>query len=161
MNVCAATKRDGNHCKAVVNPSQEYCYAHDPTRAEERTRNARLAAKARHSRLGRELQQVRETLSALIWLTTGDRLSMPVRKELASIVQLVNAYLRATELQMRMTERPPEAAELLDGATLKEQVWERIEVLETREQEREEKLEELVHLATECGFDQALLRSAL
>jgi hypothetical protein len=40
MPQCDGIKRDGGRCTVVVGPGQSHCYAHDPTRAEERRRNA-------------------------------------------------------------------------------------------------------------------------
>lgn len=40
MARCAGNKDDGSPCERIVSVSQEYCYSHDPARAEERKRNA-------------------------------------------------------------------------------------------------------------------------
>jgi hypothetical protein len=45
MSTCAAIKRDGGRCSAVLSPGETYCYNHDPARAEERRRNASKAGK--------------------------------------------------------------------------------------------------------------------
>jgi hypothetical protein len=47
MARCAGIKKDGGRCAVVVEPSQEYCYAHDPTRQDERRRNASKAARSK------------------------------------------------------------------------------------------------------------------
>jgi hypothetical protein len=47
MPQCAGIKRDGGRCAVVVGPGQSHCYAHDPTRAEERRRNASRGGRTR------------------------------------------------------------------------------------------------------------------
>jgi hypothetical protein len=39
MPRCVATKHDGTPCERIVGAAQEYCYSHDPNRADERHRN--------------------------------------------------------------------------------------------------------------------------
>ena len=150
MNVCAATKRDGSRCKVAVGPSQEYCYAHDPSRAEERTRNARLAAQAKHSRIGRELQGIRELLEELLWLIAQGRLNSRARTDVQALVQLAQCYLRATELQAQLVERPIDVD--LNASSLRAAFLKRIEALEHQQREREEQLAELSRLAAEYGI---------
>jgi len=50
MPRCAAIKRDGGRCTAIVRPPQTHCYQHDPARAEERRRAASRAGKSKPSR---------------------------------------------------------------------------------------------------------------
>lgn len=35
-NHCAAFRRDGSNCRAAPLPASDYCFAHDPQRAEQR-----------------------------------------------------------------------------------------------------------------------------
>jgi hypothetical protein len=42
---CTGIKRDGGRCEGVAIPGSDYCYAHDPDRAEERRRNAHKGGK--------------------------------------------------------------------------------------------------------------------
>src|SRR5215204_3750379 len=58
MPRCAGMKRDGGRCAAIVDGS--FCYQHDPTRADERSRNASKAARSRPSR---ELAKIKTRLS--------------------------------------------------------------------------------------------------
>src|SRR5918995_1702257 len=142
MAVCAGTKRDGEPCTVSVPRGERYCYNHNPDFAEERRASASRAATAKHSSLGKELRELRELILELLGVLLSDRLPSRVRKELQNVVQLLQCYLRAAELEMRAAEEPLKSD--LDVAGLKSQVLERIEVLEEREREREELLSELV-----------------
>jgi hypothetical protein len=42
---CAAITKGGERCKGVATGGATHCYAHDPARAEERSRNARRAGR--------------------------------------------------------------------------------------------------------------------
>ena len=106
MAVCSGTKRDGAPCTTAVPTDLRFCYHHDPSRAEERRRNASRAASAKHSSVARELREVRELIWELLDLTIADRLPIRARKELQNVVQLLQCYLRAVELGMRAAEEP-------------------------------------------------------
>ncbi len=45
MVKCNGITRDGGRCEGVAIPGSDYCYAHDPAKAEERRRNAQRAAR--------------------------------------------------------------------------------------------------------------------
>jgi hypothetical protein len=45
MARCSGIKRDGGRCEGVAIGSSDYCYQHDPDRAEERRRNASKGGK--------------------------------------------------------------------------------------------------------------------
>jgi hypothetical protein len=95
---CAGIKRDGGRCTAVVEASQEYCYAHDPARAEERRRNASRAARAKP---GRELAGVKAQLEDL----TRDVLAGSLETGRAAVAnQLINTRLRAIEQERKNRE---------------------------------------------------------
>ncbi len=160
MPKCAGIKRDGGRCAAVVTGEQDYCYAHDPARAEERSRNASRAAAAKHGPIGKELREVRDLILELLGLTLQDgALCSRTRCHLQGIVQLLQCYLRAAELEMRATEEPLKSD--LDLKSLKAQVLDRIETLEERERERRELLAGLVPLAEGHGRDAADVRALL
>jgi putative DNA primase/helicase len=93
----------------------------------------------------------RELILELLGVLLSDRLPPRVRKELQSVVQLLQCYLRAAELEMRAAEEPLRSD--LDVAGLKAQVHWRIEELEAREREREEMLAELVPAMESRGHD--------
>jgi hypothetical protein len=137
----------------------EWCWNHDPARAEERRRNASHAATAKHSSLGKELREIRDLIWELLGLTIADRLPHRTRKELQSVVQLLQCYLRAAELEMRAAEEPLKGD--LDVAGLKAQVLGRIEELEAREREREEILSELVPAMESRGYNTEALKAVM
>jgi hypothetical protein len=159
MAVCSGTKRDGTPCTASVPSGEQYCYNHNPDYAEERRASASKAATAKHSSMGKELREVRELIWELLGVLLADRLPPRVRKELQSVVQLLQCYLRAAELEMRAAEEPLRSD--LDVAGLKAQVLGRIEELEAREREREEILSELVPAMEVRGHDVGAVKAAL
>ena len=106
MAVCGGTKRDGATCTLPAMAGSERCWNHDPARAEERRRNASHAATAKHSSIGKELREVRELILELLGVLLSDQLAVRVRKELQNVVQLLQCYLRAAELEMRAAEEP-------------------------------------------------------
>ncbi len=150
MRKCSATTRKGHPCKGLVKAGSDWCPAHDPRRADERIRVARIAAKARHSRLGREIQGVKDLTLELVTLLVNNRLGFAYNY-LTYVIQLLNTYLRSTEIQLRLEERPLNEA-YLDVGTLKTQILERVEELENRESERQEHLSGLAHIAEEYGL---------
>jgi hypothetical protein len=159
MSVCGGTKRGGTPCTLPAMAGSEWCWNHDPARAEERSRNASHAAAAKHSSIGKELREVRELILELLGVLLSDRLPVRVRKELQNVVQLLQCYLRAAELEMRSAEEPLRTD--LDVAGLKAQVLGRIEELEEREREREEMLSELVPAMEARGHDTGSLRAVM
>jgi hypothetical protein len=75
------------------------------------------------------------------------------------VVQLLQCYLRAAELEMRAAEEPLRSD--LDVAGLKAQVLGRIEELEAREREREELLAELVSAMEARGYDVGVVKAVM
>jgi hypothetical protein len=157
MTTCQGAKRDGEPCTARAMPGERYCYNHHPDYAEERKRSASRTATAKHSSIGKELRDIREVIWELLGLTIADRLPYRARKELQSVVQLLQCYLRAAELEMRVAEEPLKSD--LDVAGLKAQVLERIEVLEERE--RQEILSELIPAMEARGYDTQAVRAVM
>ena len=76
-----------------------------------------------------------------------------------SVVQLLQCYLRAAELEMRAAEEPLKAD--LDVKGLRATVLERIEVLEEREREREELLAELIPAMEAGGYDTGTVKAVM
>jgi hypothetical protein len=44
---CVGIKADGSRCERVVGASQTFCYSHDESRSQERSRNASKAARSK------------------------------------------------------------------------------------------------------------------
>jgi len=152
-------KRDGEPCTANAIAGERWCYHHHPDFAEERRASASRAATAKHSSIGKELREVRDLIWELLGVLLSDRHPHRVRKELQSVVQLLQCYLRAADLEMRATEEPLRSD--LDVAGLKAQILGRIEELEAREREREEILSELVPAMEERGYDTGAIKAVL
>ena len=93
----------------------------------------------------------RELSWELLSILLSDQLPPRVQRELQNVVQLLQCYLRAAELEMRAADEPLRSH--LDVKGLKAQVLERIEILEEREAEREEILSELVPAMQARGYD--------
>jgi hypothetical protein len=138
---------------------ERYCYNHNPDYAEERKRSASRAATAKHSSIGKELREVRELILELLSVLLSDQLPVRVRKELQSVVQIFQCYLRAAELEMRAAEEPLKSD--LDVAGLKTQVLGRIEELEARERERKALLAELVPAMGARGYDAGAVKAVM
>ena len=98
MPRCAATKPDGSPCERIVGASQGYCYAHDPSNADKRRRDA---ARAGRSTPNAELKEVKGLLKKL----TQQVLSGELGTSSAAVAnQLLNTRLRATELERKWKE---------------------------------------------------------
>jgi hypothetical protein len=63
--------------------------------------------------IGKELREVRELIWELLAALLADRLPPTVRKELQNVVQLLQCYLRAAELEAREREREVLLSELM------------------------------------------------
>jgi hypothetical protein len=129
----------------------EWCWNHDPARAEERRRNASHAATSKHSSVAKELREIRVLILELLGVLLSDQLPLRVKRELQNIVQLLQCYLRAAELEMRAAEEPLKSD--LDVKGLRSQVLRRIEVLEEQERERQDLLSELIPAMESRGYD--------
>ena len=111
MSVCKATKRNGDPCTLPANGKQGFCWAHDPTTAEQRRRRAQRGGRAKANR---ELP----TIKALLEDLTERVLSGEIETGRAAVAnQLVNTRLRAIEQErkMRELEELEERLEALEG----------------------------------------------
>jgi len=75
------------------------------------------------------------------------------------VVQLLQCYLRAAELEMWAAEEPLQSD--LDLKGFKVQVLKRIEELEERERERQEILSELIPAMESRGYDTGAMRAVV
>jgi hypothetical protein len=108
---CSGIKRDGGRCTVIVQGSSQYCYQHDPARAEDRRRAASKAGKSKPSR---ELVDIKQRLSSL----AHDVLEGTVEKSTGAVVsQILNVYIRAIDVELKAVEQL--------------QLIERLETLET------------------------------
>jgi hypothetical protein len=109
-------KRDGTPCERIVGALQQYCYAHDPARAEVRKRNA---SKGGRSKPNREILDIKNHLKELtLEVLSGAVATAPY----AVANQLINTRLRAVEVERKVREQ--------------DELLERIERLEEQSTER-------------------------
>ncbi len=97
-NICPGITRSGSRCTAVVRPPQIHCYLHDPQLADKRRRSA---SKAGRSRPSRELQAVKDQLRDLTAKVLAGEVE---RADAIAASQLLNVWLRATEIQRKVSE---------------------------------------------------------
>jgi hypothetical protein len=100
MTKCAAITRAGSRCERIVGAEQSYCFSHDPTRQEERKRNAALGGKAKAASLG-EVSRVKAHLRALADSTLEGETDTRVA---AVVTQIWNTYLQALRAEMKAKE---------------------------------------------------------
>jgi hypothetical protein len=99
-----------------VRPGEEWCYNHDPARAEERRRAASRAGKSKPSR---ELAGIKGLLAELTGRVLGKEGKEPLETGRAAVAnQLINTRLRAVELERKLkeTEEFEERLEALERA---------------------------------------------
>jgi hypothetical protein len=103
MPRCAGKKGDGTPCERIVGSSHEYCYAHDPSYAEDRKKAASKAAKApARSRSTTEIREIKGQLKDLYAAVLEGRAE---RAAAAVANQIANTQLRAIELERRVREQ--------------------------------------------------------
>jgi hypothetical protein len=115
------------------------------------------AASAKHSSVGKELREIRDLIWELLQVLLSDRFPIRVRKELQNVVQLLQCFLRAVELEMRAAEEPLRSD--LDVKGLRAQVLGRIEELEEREREKKELLAGVAAMVEEQGLDAGAMKA--
>ena len=100
MPRCAGKKPDGSRCTAVVDGP--FCYQHDPSRADERRRNASRAGRARSSGAAKEIATLKWRLTAI----AGGVLAGDVDPRVGAVaVQALNAVKGAIELERKIKEQ--------------------------------------------------------
>jgi hypothetical protein len=92
---CGGITREGGRCARSVDGPNGLCWLHDPTRSEDRRR---AASKAGRSKPSREVVSVKQRLSDLaddVLVERGDG---------AVVSQILNVYLRAVSVEMKVKE---------------------------------------------------------
>jgi hypothetical protein len=96
---CPAITRGGEPCRGLVRPGNDYCPAHDPARSEDRRRAASKAGRAKPTK---ELASIKGRLSSL----ADDVLEGKVERGDGAVVsQILNVYLRAVAVEMKVKEQ--------------------------------------------------------
>ena len=117
MPKCSGSKPDGSPCQRIVSPSQTYCPAHDPSRAEQRRR---AASKAARSKPNHEVAAIKQNLKAL----ADDVLEGRVPRADAAVVgQIYNTVLRTLEVERKIREQE-ELIERLEELERSKHLWE-------------------------------------
>jgi hypothetical protein len=110
---CSGFKRSGEPCKATVELPQTYCWWHAPENAEQRSRSASKAAKAKAGEIGDIKSELRQLVQ--------DVLDGEVETRVAAVVGQLQGYrLRAVELERKIREQEELAAEVQELKALVE-----------------------------------------
>jgi hypothetical protein len=108
MALCRATKANGEPCKAPATEPDGHCWAHTPKHAEQRSKQASRAARAKPNK---EIAVLKEELKAL----KDDVLTGRVdRNDAAVVVQVYRTLKDYIELERRARETDELAAEIED-----------------------------------------------
>jgi hypothetical protein len=98
MQKCAAIAGSGKHCKGLVRAGNDFCPAHDPARAEARSK---AAAKAGRTKYGGELSEVKAQLREL----ADDVVSGKLDKGKGSVAaQIIGVFARVVEVERKVRE---------------------------------------------------------
>ena len=98
-SICIGTKRDGSPCTLPSSGSSGLCWAHDPANAERRRRGQSRGGRNKPSR---ELVDIKRRLSEL----ANDVLEGRVERGDGAVVsQILNVYLRAISVELKVTEQ--------------------------------------------------------
>ncbi len=99
--ICTAIKANGQGCRARALPGQEWCFNHDPRRAEERRANAAAGGRSRSRRQAHEVSRIKKRI--------GDATDAVLHGDLNSATAAVafqgfNVLLRVLEVERRIRE---------------------------------------------------------
>ena len=98
MGHCQGIKRDGGRCTASVAPGVQWCFNHDPERADDRKRNASRAGK---SSGGREIRDLKRRISEVVDAVLEGSQD---RGRAAVAIQGFNALRGVLELERKIRE---------------------------------------------------------
>ena len=98
MARCQGIKRDGGRCTVSVPVGVEWCFNHDPARADERRRNASRAGK---SAGGREIKDLKRRISDVVDAVLEGSQD---RGRAAVAIQGFNALRGVLELERKIKE---------------------------------------------------------
>ena len=98
MARCQGIKRDGGRCTVAVAAGVQWCFNHDPARAEERRRNASRAGK---STGGREIRDLKRRISDVVDAVLEGSQD---RGRAAVAIQGLNALRAVVELERKIKE---------------------------------------------------------
>jgi hypothetical protein len=104
MRGCSAIKANGESCRGIAATGSDFCPAHDPARADARTKAASKAAKSRlaSSTMMVDIPTIKSKLEGLYDAVLEGRVD---RSAAAVANQIANAHLRAVEVERRVREQ--------------------------------------------------------
>jgi hypothetical protein len=115
LPTCQGKTAAGTPCERIVSSSATYCYAHDPTRATERSTNASRAAKSKAST---ELREIKSQLKGL----ADDVVSGKITSGKASVAsQVFGVLLKAFEAERKFVAIEDLKAEVAEVREMYEQ----------------------------------------
>ena len=123
MNTCRGTKRNGEPCTQPATPGSAWCWNHDPARAEERSRNASRAASAKHSSVAQEMRQLRNLIWEITVRLIEGNLKTSACINMSRIIQLLQTFLRAAEVELASGKEPERGSVLPDTMLQKVQQY--------------------------------------
>jgi hypothetical protein len=105
MSRCSFIKANGARCERTVSDGFAYCYSHDSSRAEERSRSAKKAGKTggrgRSKPVEQELVDLKRQLQAI---ADGVLDGAVLQGQATVAVQALNCLARVLELERRWKE---------------------------------------------------------
>ena len=103
MARCQRIKGDGERCKGTAMPGADWCYSHDPERAEERRANARKGGKTGgRGRPSVEMGDLRAEIRAVVLGVLSGRVQRGIG---ATVFMGYNTLLRAVEVERKVHEQ--------------------------------------------------------
>jgi hypothetical protein len=120
MSRCAGIRADGGRCKAEAMPEAQWCWNHHPDYEQARRRRASKGGKrGGRGRPQAELSDIKRRLSDLAY----DVLEGRQDKAVAAVAsQVLNVYLRALSVELKMREQQEITERLEELETLLEQL---------------------------------------
>ena len=103
---CAGITREGRRCTVSVRGAQEFCHLHDPSRSEERRRQASRAGRARGNK---EVATLKDEIKAVITDVKSGDLD---RNDAAVMIQGYRALKDFIALERQVRETDELAAEI-------------------------------------------------
>jgi hypothetical protein len=97
--LCTAIKRDGSPCTLPSTGPDGLCWAHDPKNAEKRRKGQSRGGRSKPSR---EVQAIKARLSDL---ADSVLLGNTDRADAAVVSQILNTYLRAVSVELKVREQ--------------------------------------------------------
>jgi hypothetical protein len=120
MGKCSGITQAGRACKGIPIDGSQWCYVHHPDHTEERRRHgSRGGRRGGRGRPQAELSDIKQRLSDL----ADDVLEGRQDKGVAAVAsQVLNVYLRAVSVELKMREQQEITERLEELETLLEQL---------------------------------------